>query len=62
MRVEKDRNLERRRGKYERRTRREKRWKAMSEEEGKENTRACIAAAKIIGEALLRKMREEYKT
>lgn len=38
------------------------RWNAMSEEERKENTRACIAAAKIVGEALLQKMREEYKT
>lgn len=40
----------------------DKRWNAMSEEERKENTRACIAAAKIVGEALLQKMREEYKT
>lgn len=40
----------------------EERWNAMSEEERKENTRACIAAAKIVGEALLQKMREEYKT
>ena len=39
----------------------EERWNAMSEEERKENTRACIAAAKIVGEALLQKMREEYK-
>ena len=39
----------------------DERWNAMSEEERKENTRACIAAAKIVGEALLRKMREEYK-
>lgn len=36
-------------------------WNAMSEEERKENTRACIAAAKVVGEALLQKMREEYK-
>lgn len=40
----------------------DERWNAMSEEERKENTRACIAAAKIVGEALLQKMREEYKT
>lgn len=40
----------------------DERWNAMSEEERKENTRACIADAKIVGEALLRKMREEYKT
>lgn len=39
----------------------DERWNAMSEEERKENTRACIAAAKIVGEALLQKMREEYK-
>lgn len=39
----------------------EERWNAMSEEDRKENTRACIAAAKIVGEALLQKMREEYK-
>ena len=39
----------------------DKRWNAMSEEERKENTRACIAAAKIVGEALLREMREENK-
>ena len=39
----------------------EERWNAMSEEERKKNTRACIAAAKIVGEALLQKMREEYK-
>ena len=39
----------------------EERWNAMSEEEKKESTRACIAAAKIVGEALLQKMREEYK-
>lgn len=38
----------------------EERWNAMSEKERKENTRACIAAAKIVGEALLQKMREEY--
>lgn len=37
-------------------------WNAMSEEERKESERACIAAAKIVGEALLRKMREEHKT
>lgn len=40
----------------------DERWNAMSEEERKKNTRACIAAAKIVGEALLQKMREEYKT
>lgn len=40
----------------------DERWNAMSEEERKENTRACIAAAKIVGEALLQKMREECKT
>lgn len=40
----------------------DERWNAMSEEERKESERACIAAAKIVGEALLRKMREEYKT
>lgn len=40
----------------------DERWNAMSEEEKKESTRACIAAAKIVGEALLQKMREEYKT
>ena len=40
----------------------DERWDAMSEEERKENTRECIAAAKVVGEALLRKMREEYKT
>ena len=34
----------------------------MSEEEKKESTRACIAADKIVGEALIQKMREEYKT
>lgn len=39
----------------------DERWNAMSEEERKENTRACIAADKIVGEALLQKMREEYK-
>ena len=39
----------------------DERWNAMSEEERKENTRACIAAAKIVGEALLRKMREGNK-
>ena len=39
----------------------DERWNAMSEEEKKESERACIAAAKIIGEELLRKMREEYK-
>ena len=39
----------------------EERWNAMREEGRKENTRACIAAAKIVGEALLREMREEYK-
>lgn len=39
----------------------DERWNAMSEEERKKNTRACIAAAKIVGEALLQKMREEYK-
>lgn len=39
----------------------DERWNAMSEEERKENTRACIAAAKIVGEALLQKMREGYK-
>lgn len=39
----------------------DERWNAMSEEERKENTRACIADAKIVGEALLQKMREEYK-
>ena len=39
----------------------DERWNAMSEEERKENTRACIEDAKIVGEALLRKMREEYK-
>lgn len=33
----------------------EERWNAMSEEERKENTRACIAEAKIVGEALLQK-------
>lgn len=40
----------------------DERWNAMSEEERKESERACIAAAKIVGEALLQKMREEYKT
>lgn len=40
----------------------DERWNAMSEEERKEYTRASIAAAKIVGEALLQKMREEYKT
>ena len=40
----------------------DERWNAMSEEEKKESERACIAAAKIVGEALLQKMREEYKT
>ena len=40
----------------------DERWNAMSEEEKKESTRACIAAAKIVGEALIQKMREEYKT
>ena len=40
----------------------DERWNAMSEEEKKESKRACIAAAKIVGEALLQKMREEYKT
>lgn len=40
----------------------DERWNAMSEEEKKESTRACIAAAKIVGEALLQKMREGYKT
>ena len=39
----------------------DERWNAMSEEERKESERACIAAAKIVGEALLQKMREEYK-
>ena len=39
----------------------DERWNAMSEEERKENTRACIASDKIVGEALLQKMREEYK-
>lgn len=39
----------------------DERWNAMSEEEKKESERACIAAAKIVGEELLRKMREEYK-
>ena len=39
----------------------DERWNAMSEEERKGNTRACIAAAKIVGEALLQKMREGYK-
>lgn len=39
----------------------DERWNAMSEEEREENTRACITAAKIVGEALLQKMREEYK-
>lgn len=39
----------------------DERWNAMSEEEKKGNTRACIAAAKIVGEALLQKMREGYK-
>ena len=34
------------------------RWNAMSEEEKKESERACIADAKIVGEELLRKMRE----
>lgn len=38
----------------------DERWNAMSEEEKKESERACIAAAKIVGEELLRKMREEY--
>ena len=37
------------------------RWQAMSEKERKESERACIATAKIVGEALLQKMREEYK-
>lgn len=36
----------------------DERWNAMSEEEKKERERACIAAAKIAGEELLRKMRE----
>lgn len=36
----------------------DERWNAMSEEEKKESERACIAAAKIVGEALLQKMRE----
>lgn len=36
----------------------DERWNAMSEEEKKESERACIAAAKIAGEALLRRMRE----
>lgn len=36
----------------------DERWNAMSEEERKESERACIAAAKIVGEELLRKMRE----
>lgn len=40
----------------------DERWNAMSEEEKKESERACIAAAKIVGEALIKKMREEYKT
>lgn len=40
----------------------DERWNAMSEEERKESERECIAAAKIVGEALLQKMREEYKT
>ena len=40
----------------------DERWNAMSEEEKKESERACIAAAKIVGEELLQKMREEYKT
>lgn len=40
----------------------DERWNAMSEEEKKESERACIAEAKIVGEALLKKMREEYKT
>ena len=40
----------------------DERWNAMSEEEKKESTRACIAADKIVGEALIQKMREEYKT
>ena len=39
----------------------DERWNAMSEEEKKESERVCIAADKIVGEALLRKMREEYK-
>ena len=39
----------------------DERWNTMSEEEKKESERACIAAAKIVGEELLRKMREEYK-
>lgn len=36
----------------------DERWNAMSEGEKRESERACIAAAKIVGEALLRKMRE----
>lgn len=40
----------------------DERWNAMSEEEKKESERACIAAAKIVGGALIKKMREEYKT
>lgn len=36
----------------------DERWNAMSEEERKESERACIAAAKIVGKALLQKMRE----
>lgn len=39
----------------------DERWNAMSEEEKKESERACIATAKIVGEALIKKMREEYK-
>lgn len=39
----------------------DERWNAMSEEERKESERVCIAAAKIVGEELIRKKREEYK-
>lgn len=39
----------------------DERWNAMSEEERKESEKECIAAAKIVGEALLQKMREGYK-
>lgn len=40
----------------------DERRNAMSEEERKGNTRACIETAKIVGEAPLQKMREENKT
>lgn len=36
----------------------DERWNAMSEEERKENTRACIAAVREASEELFRRMRE----